>query len=105
MVAKTGRMAIRKYTIVCEFRGGTYVSQVAGNDVQEAVRSWADYLAREKPIPQSSTYLAKSVAASLDHTPPVTLDGLSGVWCIFGNCGGDLMLANIVESGLPANGS
>ena len=97
-------MATCKYTIVCEFRGGTYVSQVTGDDVNEAVRLWADYLAHEKPIPQASTYLARSVAANLDDTPPASLNGLSGVWCITGSCGGDFMLAHIIENTLPEHG-
>lgn len=97
-------MATLKYTIVCEFRGGTYVSQIGGDDILEAARAWTDYLAREQPIPDCSQHLAKSVAAGLGDTLPVPLDGLSGVWCISGSCEGDFMLANIIESTSSASG-
>jgi hypothetical protein len=96
-------MTSYKYTVVCEFRGGTYVSQVAGGDVRDAVSAWIDYLAREKPIPHFSEHLARSVAVNLDDTPPVPLDGLSGVWCISGSCEGDFMLANIIASASSTN--
>jgi hypothetical protein len=98
-------MTAHKYTIVCEFRGGTYVTQVLGNDVIDAVKSWGGYLVRERPIPRVSPYLAKAVAVSIDQTPPVELDGLSYVWCVTALCGGDLMLANIVETANSANDS
>lgn len=98
-------MTAHRYTIVCEYRGGTYVSQVVGDDVCEAVRLWTDYLLREEPIPRCSTLLARSVASSLDDDPPVSLDGLSGVWSISGTYGGNFMLANVVESALPLDGS
>jgi hypothetical protein len=94
-----------RYTIVCEFRGGTYVSQVIAGDLFEAVRAWTDYLARDRPIPRSSTYLAKTVAAQTREVAPTALKGLSGVWCVTATCGGDLMLANIVETVQAIDGS
>jgi hypothetical protein len=90
-------MAMQKFTVVCEFRGGTYVSQVTGNDVQEAVKSWVAYLKQNQPIPNSSVELAQAVNANLSDTPPVLLDGLSGVWCISAIFDGDLMLAHLIE--------
>ena len=96
-------MGDRRFTIVCEFRGGTYVSQLAADDERDAARRWAEYLKRERPIPRVSSYLAKSVAEELVGYPPVPFDGLSGVWCVTGNCGGNLMLANIIESPSAGN--
>ena len=91
-------MSERLFTIVCDFRGGTYVSQVDASDVRDAVRAWTDILAKERPIARASSYLAKSIAANRNEFPPVALDGLTGVWCITGKCGGDFMLANIIET-------
>jgi hypothetical protein len=98
-------MSCRKYTIVCEFRGGTYVSQVFADDVLGAVEAWTGYLASERPIPRVSTHLAKAVGASIGDNPPIALEGLTGVWCFCSTCGGDLMLANVVETADAENGS
>jgi len=91
-------MGCRKYTIVCEFRGGTYVSQVTSKDLLDAIRTWTVYLESEKPIPKVSRHLAKAVATQIGDVEPVALAGLTGVWCITATFGGDLMLANIVET-------
>ncbi len=98
-------MSGHKYTVVCEFRGGTFVSQVSANDALGAMEAWTGYLARERPIPQVSTHLAKAVAAQMYDNGPITLQGLIGVWCFSAVCGGDLMLANIVHTASEANGS
>jgi len=92
-------MGNRRFTVVCEFRGGTYVSQHFAEDERQAAQQWAEYLKRDRPISRASTYLAKTVAADLPERPPVPLDGLSSVWCLSALCGGDLMLANIIHSG------
>ena len=94
-------MAVRLFTFVCEFRGGTYVSQVLARDQYDAVSSWTEKLRLERPFKRASVYLAKSVESGLPDFPPVALSGVSGVWCITGNCAGDLMLADIIETVQP----
>jgi hypothetical protein len=98
-------MSDRKYTIVCEFRGGTYVSQVSATDEHGAIDAWTSYLVCNQPIPRVSKHLAKAVAARISETAPIALDGLTGVWCVSAACGGDLMLANIVHTASEADGS
>lgn len=96
-------MSVRLFTIVCDFRSGTYVSQVRASDERDAVRAWTELLIEERPIKGVSSYLAKSVASSMAEYPPVALSGLQSVWCITGSCGGDFVLANIVETVPYAN--
>jgi len=84
-----------------EYRGGNYISQFAAVDECEAARQWAEYLRAVRPVPRSSSYLAKAVIANLGIGPPVSLNGVTGVWCVTAVCGGDLMIANIVESVPP----
>jgi len=98
-------MAGRLFTIACEFRGGTYISQVRASDERDAVREWADLLRRQRPIKKVSTYIARRMSDRFDDDPPTALEGLSGVWCLVDLCGGDLVLTNIIESVQPANGS
>lgn len=97
-------MSERLFTIVCEFRGGTYISQVRASDEHAAVKEWTALLVRERPMKRASSYLAKSVVARSEEYPPVALEGLRGVWCITGNCGGDFMLADIIETASPISG-
>jgi hypothetical protein len=94
----------RFFTLVCEFRGGTYISQVRASDERDAVRAWTEMLVRERPIKRVSVYIAKSVATWFND-PPVPLEGLSGAWCFSGICGGDSFLVNIIETAIPVNGS
>lgn len=98
-------MSGRLFTIVCDFRGGTYVSQVRASDERDAVRAWTELLIQERPIKGASSYLAKSVASNMAEYPPVALNGLTSVWCFTGSCGGDFMLADIIETVALANGS
>ena len=91
-------MGFRKYTFVCEYRGGTYVAQVSAEDLSKAIRAWADYLISDEPIPRVSALVAKEVAAQIDDSGPTELEGLIGVWCISAIVGGDYLLANIVDT-------
>ena len=74
------------------------MSQVFASDELDAVRSWSGTLRSERPFGPASSYLAKAAEADLADFPPVVIEGVSNVWCVTGNCGGDLMLANIVET-------
>ena len=90
-------MSQQFYTVVCEFRGGTYVSQLFAPNEVEAVRLWAEQIAKEKPVPRVSAHLAKN--ALLDLTLgdlPTPLDGLTGVWCFMPRVGKDSALCNLV---------
>jgi len=95
----------RLFTIISEFRGTTSVTQVSARDQEDAVLAWAGKLRLERPFGRASSYLAKSAEADLEGYPPVAIKGISNVWCITGSCGGDFMLADIVETVSPANGS
>lgn len=87
------------FTIILDFRGGIYVSQVEASDEVDATRRWASVLTDEKKLGRSSPYLAKDVLRHLDYgSYPTPLDGLAGVWCVAASCGGDLAIANIVRS-------
>lgn len=95
-------MGERMFTMVCEYRGGTYVSQVRAIDPPGAISVWAALLRTERRVPRSSAYLARAVSANIARGDrPVAMDGLSGVWCFTALCGGDLMILDIVDS-VPA---
>jgi hypothetical protein len=90
-----------RFTVIMDFQGGTYVSQVEARDYIEATRLWAERFAAERPVPRLSGRLAKKVLADLnDNDNPTLLDGLTDVWCFGAVVGGSLVLANIVRSRL-----
>jgi len=92
-------MARNLYTIILDFRGGTYISQVEAADEVDAARQWAVSLAAEKPIGPPSAALSKTVIEELDADGElVALENLQGVWCITMFCGRHLATANIVRS-------
>ena len=43
-------MNLDLFTIVCEYAGGTYISQVRAADHEKAIIEWAALLRREQPI-------------------------------------------------------
>lgn len=90
----------RKFTVVCEFRGGTYLAQIHAENVIEAVRNWSDYMARERPIARSSGRLAKNALRGLDELGPTPIETLTGVWFIYVPCGGEGAFINLIDSAL-----
>jgi hypothetical protein len=96
----------RLFTFVSEFRGTTNVAQVCAPDERDAIRAWAETLRIERPFGRASSYIGKTAVADLEEKlPPIAIRGIPNVWCITGICGGDLMLANIVETASSADGS
>ncbi len=91
-------MPLHLFTIICEFRGGTYCSQVRAIDAGEAVRQWSARIAAERPVPGASGYLAK---AAIRDLPPVALEGLANAWCFTASVGRDLAICSLVLTAEP----
>jgi hypothetical protein len=74
------------YTVVMEYRGGTYVSQVNAGNVVEALREWA--LALDTgAIKWLGPARKRELLKTIDEEPswaiePVKLDGLVNAWCM-----------------------
>jgi len=83
----------RFFTIVCDYRGGTYIAQVNAPDQNGALLNWADYLRKERPFGRSSSWMAKAITADKDYRPSA-ITGLSKVWCMSTLCGGTLVIWN-----------
>jgi hypothetical protein len=97
-------MITRFFTIVSEFRGTTDVRQVFADDESGAVRAWVSTFRDARPFGRASAYLAKSIESDQDTFPPVALQGVENVWCFNSSCGGDFMLANIIETVISTKG-
>ncbi len=66
-------------------------------DERKALDQWCALIRADKPIPKSSSNVARAVQRDIeDPAKPMPLDGLVGVWCFPSLMGGDLILINIV---------
>lgn len=92
------------YTVILDYAGGTYISQVTAPDEVEAVRSWAKVFWEENQIPKTSRYLANTVYKEVqnDWKKPVAVNAVVAVWCFTALFRGQLVLLNIVKT-LPEN--
>jgi hypothetical protein len=73
------------FTVIFDYRGGTYIEQVKAGNVSSALRSWAEHL-----DPNSIKFLGQSrkrqliteIEAKFAHAlPPTQLAGLQNAWC------------------------
>jgi len=85
------------FTVIYEFLGGTYVSQVRAGDEQHAFAAWADVLRRDRPMGVEAERIANAVMEEAE--PLNALNGLTGAWCWTTNVQGHFLLTNIVRSG------
>ena len=92
-------MAIQMFTVICDFNGGTYVSQFEGDNPERIARQWAPMMQSERPIPRSSTHIAKNLIRDLhDGFLPSPLDGLTNVWQSGTKVGRDYFTVTFVRS-------
>jgi len=72
------------YTLIVEFRGGTYINQVIASNVDLAIIAWIEQLKiSRKPIKYLGTKTLAEIsqeAKDYDNTPKA-LDGVDNVWC------------------------
>lgn len=84
------------FTFICEFDGGTYVSQVHAADELKALAAWRNLLRHTRPMGETADLIAYDVSDEI--AGPIPLDGLERVWCWSTSVDNKLLLANIVQS-------
>lgn len=84
------------YTVILEFRGGTYISQAKAISEQTAVDFWIRSLDETIPEISSTDRQALAVGFNLEDLAPLT--GLINVWCTSGLANGHLALLNIIRT-------
>lgn len=83
------------YTIVLDFKGGTYTSQVEENSEELAMHKWVnsvDNILPELNIAERSAFAAET---DLILTP---LSGLQNVWCMSFSIDNSLALMNMIKT-------
>jgi hypothetical protein len=91
---------MKRFTVACDYDGGTYVSQFDGLDPVDIARQWSVMLRTDRPISRSSAHIANRVLRDLEsECGPCPLDGLVNVWQIGAPVGRGFYTATIVQQG------
>jgi hypothetical protein len=80
------------YTIILEYNGGTYISQVAGHSVTEAL------CALSLQTGCSSWGMTRAEPSRISEDSPVLVAGCVGVWCASGSARHGLILVHIFDT-------
>jgi hypothetical protein len=67
------------FTVLLEFNGGTYISQVRSASARSAVKKYATQLTKNEAV--GAPILRKHLASSISEEVPVVIDGTVNVWC------------------------
>jgi hypothetical protein len=83
------------YTMLLEYNGGTYVSQVSGNTVGVAIKKWAKAVTNQD---LENWGLTRTEVTGLTNDNPLPLVGCSNVWCLTDSAKKGLILVNVVAT-------
>jgi hypothetical protein len=86
------------YSIILDYSGGTYISQVAAPDQKSAVRVWQ---AKMTDDDLKTWKLIRAEVDTLSDVPPIPLDGLENAWCASASGMNGLILINIIATQPP----
>lgn len=90
-------MTTRRFTVICEYKGGTYVKQLDAAGPVQAFGLWAEQFSREDLLtPPERQLFAGEVKYSLDEGNLVVMEGLQNVWYEGFSLDDDLMEVIIV---------
>jgi hypothetical protein len=85
------------YTLIMEFVGGTYISQVSASSPKSACVKWAETLDVAQ-ITGLGVATKKSLVEQMKDDFPVPLNGLVRAWCKTALVRGNLALINLVQT-------
>jgi hypothetical protein len=84
------------FTIIVEYAGGTYISQVLAQGPENAMSAW---IAAQSNVDLTAWRLDRSkLMAHFARQSPATLRGMKNVWCGTASFSEGLLLANIVRT-------
>lgn len=89
---------MKKFTVIAEYKGGTYVSQHYADTVDEAIMKWAENLDLQYFSEKEKRKVIKELKYWADEFPPALLDGLTNVWFKYVRVYKQAVFINIVET-------
>lgn len=84
------------YTIVLDYKGGTYIAQVSGDSPAAALSNWLSEI-RDQELAEWGITRGE-IKAIMDTDDPTPVSGCSGVWCVTGSTKKGLVLVNVVAT-------
>ncbi len=84
------------YTLVLEFGGGTFVTQVRASGAKNAVKKYATELLKNESVAES--YTRKLLAHDLAKDDPTRVDTVNNVWCCTASAKGKFALLNVIRT-------
>jgi uncharacterized protein (UPF0333 family) len=82
------------FTILLEYGGGTYISQVRANSTSKAVVKWATSL----DVAALTRRRKDDLLRRITEDEPVKITGADGIWCVSADIGNKLALVTIVQT-------
>ncbi len=86
----------RLYTVVLDYKGGTYVGQASGHSATAALSEWASRIRDEELAEWGITRDELSKIVRSDE--PVPLNGCLNAWCLSGSTNSGLALINVIAT-------
>ena len=88
------------FTFLCEYKGGTYTSQLRASDTRTVFAHWADRFLEQNVLTEASekAEFAAAVRYSLSEGGLTPLDGLTNVWYEGFSIGDDLLEVTVVST-------
>ena len=83
------------YTMVLEYKGGTYISQTSAESPEVALTEWANTISAQD---LAGWGLSRAEITRLSEDGPVLLKDCSNVWCVTDSTKAGLMLVNIIAT-------
>ena len=85
------------FTLICEYKGGTYTTQLPASDPTQAFALWAEQFSREEVLTPPERHLfAGEVQYALDEAGLVAVEGLQHVWYEGFSIGEELLEVTVV---------
>jgi hypothetical protein len=83
------------YTIILEYKGGTYISQVHSESPAAAVKKWSTTITEHS---LAEWGLDRTDLVLLSDDNPIPLKNCMSVWCLTGSARNHLMLLNVIAT-------
>jgi hypothetical protein len=90
---------MKYYTLILELNGGTYISQIHADAVENVLALWVERISNQD-IPEMNEQLKDAFRHELENgsDEPVLLKGLQNAWCSAFSVNDQFFLFNIVET-------
>jgi hypothetical protein len=83
------------YTIILEYGGGTYISQIHSESPETAVKKWSTTITDQNLVVWG---LERADLVLLSNDKPLPLENCVNIWCLTGSARNHLILLNVIAT-------